>query len=55
MRARIHGGVPMKLKKLSPLCGVLLLAIASFGCNKLKARDQLNKGVAAYRGAQDAN
>jgi tetratricopeptide (TPR) repeat protein len=42
----------MKLKKLSPLLGVLLLVVASFGCNKLKARDQLNKGVAAYRGAQ---
>jgi tetratricopeptide (TPR) repeat protein len=42
----------MKLKKLSPLFGVLLLAILSFGCNKLKARDQLKKGVDAYRAAQ---
>jgi len=42
----------MKLKKLSPLFGVLLLAISSFGCNKLKARDQLKKGVDAYRAAQ---
>ncbi len=42
----------MKLYKLAPLCGVLLLAMVAPGCNKLKARDQLNKGVAAYRNAQ---
>jgi tetratricopeptide (TPR) repeat protein len=42
----------MTPKKLSPLCGVLLLALATCACNKLKARDQLNKGVAAYRQAQ---
>ena len=42
----------MKRYKLAPLAGVLLLAIAACGCNKLKARDQLNKGVQAYRNAQ---
>jgi tetratricopeptide (TPR) repeat protein len=42
----------MKLYKLAPLCGVLLLAVISSGCSKLKARDQLNKGVQAYRNAQ---
>lgn len=42
----------MKLYKLTPLCGVLLLAVISCGCNKLKARDQLNKGVGAFRNAQ---
>lgn len=42
----------MKLCKLAPLWGVLLLAVAACGCNKLKARDQLNKGVAAFRNAQ---
>jgi tetratricopeptide (TPR) repeat protein len=42
----------MTLKRLAPLLGVLLLAALSTGCNKLKARDQLNKGVAAFRGAQ---
>jgi tetratricopeptide (TPR) repeat protein len=31
---------------------VLLLAIVAGGCNKLKARDQLNKGVQSYRNAQ---
>ena len=42
----------MKLYKLAPLCGVLVLAIAASGCNRLKARDQLNKGVMAFRNAQ---
>lgn len=42
----------MKIHKLAPLCGVLLLAAASWGCSKLKARDQLNKGVGAFRNAQ---
>ena len=42
----------MKLYKLAPLCGALLLAIVSCGCSKLKARDHLNKGVAAFRNAQ---
>ena len=38
----------MKLYKLAPLCGALLLALVSCGCSRLKARDQLNKGVAAF-------
>lgn len=42
----------MKWHRLAPVCGALLLAAISFGCNKLKARDQLNKGVASYRNAQ---
>src|SRR5579863_2666811 len=42
----------MKLQRLAPLCGVLLLAAFSCGCNKLKARDQLNKGVSSFRNAQ---
>ncbi|HVA01794.1 MAG TPA: tetratricopeptide repeat protein [Terriglobia bacterium] len=45
----------MRLKKLAPLCAVLVLAIVASGCGTLralKARDQLNKGVAAYRNAQ---
>jgi tetratricopeptide (TPR) repeat protein len=42
----------MKLQRLAPLCGVLLLAALSSGCNKLKARDQLNKGVSSFRSAQ---
>ncbi len=42
----------MKLYKLAPICGVLLLALTAGGCNKLKARDHLNKGVQSYRNAQ---
>lgn len=42
----------MKVYKLAPLGGALLLALAACGCNRLKARDHLNKGVADYRNAQ---
>jgi tetratricopeptide (TPR) repeat protein len=42
----------MKRYKLAPLCGALLLALAACGCNRLKARDHLNKGVQDYRNAQ---
>ena len=42
----------MKRYKLALLCGALLLALAACGCNKLKARDHLNKGVNDYRNAQ---
>ena len=31
---------------------ILLLATGAAGCNKLKARDRLNKGVQAYKGGQ---
>ena len=42
----------MKRYQLALLCGVIAAALISSGCSKLKARDQLNKGVAAYRNAQ---
>jgi tetratricopeptide (TPR) repeat protein len=42
----------MKIKRLAPLLGVLLLAALSTGCKKLQARNELNKGVAAFRAAQ---
>jgi len=42
----------MRRHRIAALFGVLLLAAASSGCNKLKARDQLNKGVGAFRNAQ---
>jgi len=34
------------------LIGVSALILSSTGCDKLKARDQLNKGVAAYKNAK---
>jgi tetratricopeptide (TPR) repeat protein len=42
----------MRRYRLAPLGGVLLLLVAATGCNRLKARDQLNKGVNAFRAAQ---
>ena len=41
----------MKRFTLAPLCGAVLLALAACGCNRLKARDHLNKGVQDYRNA----
>lgn len=42
----------MRLYKLALLCAILVMAGSSLGCSKLKARDQLNKGVNAYKNAQ---
>jgi tetratricopeptide (TPR) repeat protein len=42
----------MRRYRLGPLAGVLLLAVAATGCKRLQARDQLNKGVNAFRSAQ---
>lgn len=45
----------MRRYKLAPLCAVLLMAVLAGGCSTfraLKARDQLNKGVEAYRNAK---
>jgi tetratricopeptide (TPR) repeat protein len=41
----------MKLHRLAPIAGILLCAGLTVSCNKLKARDQLNKGVMAFRNA----
>ncbi|MGI9103265.1 MAG: tetratricopeptide repeat protein [Terriglobales bacterium] len=38
--------------KLLALAAVLLALFATAGCNKLRARDQLNKGVQAYKNAK---
>jgi len=38
--------------KLVAVAGAALLVLTSAGCDKLKARDQLNKGVAAYKNAK---
>ena len=42
----------MKLYKLALLGALLLMLAITSGCTKLRARDQLNKGVTAYRNAQ---
>jgi tetratricopeptide (TPR) repeat protein len=38
--------------KLVAVTGAAFLVLTSAGCDKLKARDQLNKGVAAYKNAK---
>lgn len=42
----------MKVYKFALLGGLLLLLPFSSGCRRLRARDQLNKGVGAFRNAQ---
>jgi tetratricopeptide (TPR) repeat protein len=39
-------------RNLAALAVVALLAFATTGCEKLKARDNLNRGVQAYKSAQ---
>ncbi len=38
--------------KISALIAVAALALSNTGCDKLRARDQLNKGVASYKNAR---
>src|SRR5213082_188639 len=38
--------------RILALAAVALALLVSAGCNKLKARDQLNKGVQAYKNAK---
>ena len=39
-------------RRLSFALSITLLALGTTGCNKLKARDSLNKGVTAYKNGQ---
>jgi tetratricopeptide (TPR) repeat protein len=39
-------------RRFAAVAAVLVLVIAASGCNKLKARDLLNKGVAAFKNGQ---
>jgi len=41
--------------KLGLIVGLVLVALASSSCTKLKARDHLNKGVAAFKSAKYAD
>ena len=38
-----------KNRKLITLAAAVLALFSSVGCNKLRARDQLNKGVESYK------
>ncbi|MGH9447391.1 MAG: tetratricopeptide repeat protein [Terriglobia bacterium] len=44
----------MHRQKFALACAAILLAGVCTGCNKLKARDQINKGVIAFKNAQFA-
>src|SRR3979411_1490186 len=41
-----------KNRRLLMLAGVALALFSSVGCNKLRARDQLNKGVQSYKNSK---
>lgn len=45
-------GLPHFARRAATLAGLLILAAGVSGCNKLKARDLLNKGVAAFKNGQ---
>ena len=44
--------LPRIARRASAFAALLILAAGLSGCNKLKARDLLNKGVAAFKGGQ---
>jgi tetratricopeptide (TPR) repeat protein len=47
-----RSGFPRMARRASAFAALLLLAAGLSGCNKLKARDLLNKGVAEFKGGQ---
>src|SRR5260370_7706442 len=47
-----RAGATRLARRASAFAALLILAIGVSGCNKLKARDLLNKGVAAFKNAQ---
>ncbi len=44
-----HRQSPSRLARLAALAALLLFSLGAAGCNKLKARDNLNKGVQHYK------
>lgn len=49
MNIRAHQAPSSKAGKLLVLAAAMAVLLAASGCQKLKARDQLNKGVQAYK------
>src|ERR1700674_5195616 len=47
-----HASVQITARRVAPLAAILVLAFSASGCNKLKARDLLNKGVNAFKNGQ---
>jgi tetratricopeptide (TPR) repeat protein len=47
-----HASLKKIARRVAALAALLVLVIAASGCNKLKARDLLNKGVTAFKNGQ---
>jgi tetratricopeptide (TPR) repeat protein len=47
-----HASLKKTARKVAALAALLVLVVAASGCNKLKARDLLNKGVTAFKNGQ---
>jgi tetratricopeptide (TPR) repeat protein len=47
-----HASLQITARRVAALAAILVLAFAASGCNKLKARDYLNKGVNAFKNGQ---
>jgi len=47
-----RSGFPRTVRRAAAFAALLILAAGVSGCNKLKARDLLNKGVAEFKGGQ---
>ncbi|MCU1241487.1 MAG: hypothetical protein JWO71_2213 [Candidatus Acidoferrum typicum] len=47
-----HASLQKLARRVATLVALLVVAVAASGCNKLKARDLLNKGVTAFKNGQ---
>jgi tetratricopeptide (TPR) repeat protein len=47
-----HASLQKLARRVAALAALLVVAVAASGCNKLKARDLLNKGVTAFKNGQ---
>ena len=47
-----HASLQKTARRVGALAALLVLAFAASGCNKLKARDLLNKGVTSFKNGQ---
>jgi len=47
-----HASLGKLVRRVAALAALLVVAVAASGCNKLKARDLLNKGVTAFKNGQ---
>jgi len=52
MDASMTYGTIQTMRRAAAFAAVLIVGVAASGCNKLKARDLLNKGVAAFKSGQ---